>query len=105
MFPIKLDLAQLIKARDIEVIKALIYSKIPLIIGAVVNENIQGEFQITVIATGFELKSQMPLNEKIESRSVSAAEFFSGAFSSQQQPKAPTMSSFSDIQIPEFLKK
>lgn len=36
MFPIKLDLAQLIKARDIEGIKALIYSKIPLIIGAVV---------------------------------------------------------------------
>ena len=65
-----------------------------VIIGAVVDDNIQGEIQITVIATGFELKSQMPIEEKVENRSISAAEFFSGAFNSQQQPKAPTMSSF-----------
>ncbi len=76
-----------------------------VIIGAVVDDNIQGEIQITVIATGFELKSQMPVNEKVESRSISAAEFFSGAFSNTQQPKAPTMSNFSDIQIPDFLRK
>lgn len=75
-----------------------------VIIGAVVDDNIQGEIQITVIATGFELKSQMPIEEKVENRSISAAEFFSGAFNSQQ-PKAPTMSSFSDIQIPDFLRK
>ena len=76
-----------------------------VIIGAVVDDNIQGEIQITVIATGFELKSQMPIEEKVENRSISAAEFFSGAFNSQQQPKAPTMSLFSDIQIPDFLRK
>ena len=76
-----------------------------VIIGAVVDDNIQGEIQITVIATGFELKSQMPIEEKVENRSISAAEFFSGAFNSQQQPKAPTMSSFSDIQFPDFLRK
>ena len=76
-----------------------------VIIGAVVDDNIQGEIQITVIATGFELKSQMPIEEKVENRSISAAEFFSGAFNSQLQPKAPTMSSFSDIQIPDFLRK
>lgn len=76
-----------------------------VIIGAVVDDNIQGEIQITVIATGFELKSQMPIEEKVENRSISAAEFFSGAFSNSQQPKAPTMSSFSDIQIPDFLRK
>lgn len=35
-----------------------------VIIGAVVDDNIQGEIQITVIATGFELKSQMPIEEK-----------------------------------------
>jgi len=75
-----------------------------VIIGAVVDDNIQGEIQITVIATGFELKSQMPVMEKTEGRSLSAAEFFSGAFSNAQQPKAP-MSTFSDIQIPDFLKK
>ena len=54
-----------------------------VIIGAVVDDNIQGEIQITVIATGFELKSQMPIEEKVENRSISAAEFFSGAFNSQ----------------------
>ena len=76
-----------------------------VIIGAVVDDNIQGEIQITVIATGFELRSQMPIEEKVESRSISAAEFFSGAFNSTAAPKAPTMSSFSEIQIPDFLRK
>ena len=75
-----------------------------VIIGAVVDDNIQGEIQITVIATGFELRSQMPIEEKVESRSISAAEFFSGAFNSTAAPK-PTMSSFSEIQIPDFLRK
>lgn len=76
-----------------------------VIIGAVVDDNIQGEIQITVIATGFELRSQMPIEEKVESRSISAAEFFSGAFSNTSAPKAPTMTNFSEIQIPDFLRK
>ena len=76
-----------------------------VIIGAVVDDNIQGEIQITVIATGFELRSQMPIEEKVENRSISAAEFFSGAFISTSAPKAPTMTNFSEIQIPDFLRK
>ena len=76
-----------------------------VIIGAVVDDNIQGEIQITVIATGFELRSQMPIEEKVESRSISAAEFFSGAFNSTAAPKAPTMHNFSDVQLPDFLRK
>ncbi len=77
-----------------------------VIIGAVVDDNIQGEIQITVIATGFELKSQMPIEEKVENRSISAAEFFSGAFNNVQQPKAPMMpNGITDIQIPDFLRK
>ncbi len=76
-----------------------------VIIGAVVDDNIQGEIQITVIATGFELRSQMPIEEKVESRSISAAEFFSGAFNNTAAPKAPTMTNFSEIQIPDFLRK
>ena len=76
-----------------------------VIIGAVVDDNIQGEIQITVIATGFELRSQMPIEEKIERNSISAAEFFSGAFNSAAAPKAPTMTSFSEIQMPDFLRK
>ncbi len=76
-----------------------------VIIGAVVDDNIQGEIQITVIATGFELKSQMPVEEKVENRSISAVDFFSGAFNNTAAPKAPTMTNFSDIQIPDFLRK
>ena len=76
-----------------------------IIIGAVVDGNIQGEIQITVIATGFELKSQMPVEEKVESRSISAVDFFSGAFNNSAAPKAPTMTNFSEIQIPDFLRK
>ena len=77
-----------------------------VIIGAVVDDNIQGEIQITVIATGFELKSQMPIEEKVENRSISAAEFFSGAFNNAPQTtKTPTASPFIDIQIPDFLRK
>ena len=76
-----------------------------VIIGAVVDDNIQGEIQITVIATGFELKSQMPIEEKVENRSISAAEFFSGAFNTQQPKTTPAASPFMDIQIPDFLRK
>ncbi len=76
-----------------------------VIFGAVLNDNIQGEIQITVIATGFELRQKMSVEEKVESNTMDAATFFSQAFSSTAAPKAPTMSSFSDIQIPDFLKK
>lgn len=78
-----------------------------VIIGAVVDDNIQGEIQITVIATGFELKSQMPIEQKVENRSISAVDFFSGAFNNSAAPKAPTANSYSglDIQIPDFLRK
>ena len=76
-----------------------------VIIGAVVDDNIQGEIQITVIATGFELRSQMPIEQKVENRSISAAEFFSGAFNNTAAPKGPTVQSFSEIQIPDFLRK
>jgi len=80
-----------------------------VIIGAVVDDNIQGEIQITVIATGFELKSQMPTMDKTESRSISAVDFFSGAFSNAQPAKPQGAGSFNnngiEIQIPEFLRK
>ncbi|MCQ2744055.1 MAG: cell division protein FtsZ [bacterium] len=76
-----------------------------VIIGAVVDDNIQGEIQITVIATGFELKSQMHVEEKAEGRSISAVDFFSNAFNTSNAPKAPTMTNFNEIQIPDFLRK
>ena len=100
----KLRLAKFYSVKAMNIINDAVQDDAIVIFGAVTDENMQGEVKITVIATGFELKSQMPIEEKVENRSISAAEFFSGAFTSQQ-PKAPTMSSFSDIQIPDFLRK
>lgn len=74
-----------------------------VIIGSVVDENIQGEIQITVIATGFELKTQNPMSEKVDAKSLSASDFFSGAFNAK--PQAPTGGGFGAIEIPDFLKK
>ena len=79
-----------------------------VIIGAVVDDNIQGEIQITVIATGFELKSQMPTMAKEEGRTISVTDFFSNSFNNVQQARSSSPAGFNpniDIQIPDFLKK
>ena len=79
-----------------------------VIIGAVVDDNIQGEIQITVIATGFELKSQMPAMNKEADRTISVTDFFSNSFNNVQQAKSASPAGFNpsiDIQIPDFLKK
>ena len=85
-----------------------------VIIGTAVNENIQGEIQITVIATGFEMKNQIP-EEKTEVKQLNASDFFAGTFNSsvgaqpQQAVRKNSMpdvsSSFTNIEIPDFLKK
>ena len=83
-----------------------------VIIGTAVYENIQGEIQITVIATGFEMKAQLP-QEKTEARQLNASDFFAGTFNSSvasSQPvrrtSMPDVSpSFTNIEIPDFLKK
>ena len=78
-----------------------------VIIGTNVNENIQGEIQITVIATGFELKNQLP-EEKAEARQLNAVDFFANT-GSFNQPRRTSISevspSFTNIEIPDFLKK
>ena len=77
-----------------------------VIIGTNVNENIQGEIQVTVIATGFELKNTLP-EEKVE-KSLNAADFFasSGSFNQPRRTSIPEVSpSFTNIEIPDFLKK
>ena len=96
--------------------------------GSVIDDRIQGEIQITVIATGFEMKSLEPEAKQETAKSMSAVDFFSSAFntgstttnssplqpSSQQavQPKpaiTPAQKSQSDlmsiIDIPPFLQK
>ncbi len=78
-----------------------------VIIGTNVNENIQGEIQVTVIATGFELKNTLP-EQKVEARQLNAADFFasSGSFNQPRRTSFPEVSpSFTNIEIPDFLKK
>ena len=97
-----------------------------VIVGTAVNENIQGEIQVTVIATGFELKNQMP-EEKTEVKQLRPEDFFSntaltsssttnnnsmftsssmGSLSSNPTPvRRAESSSFYNIEIPDFLKK
>lgn len=48
--------------------------------GSVIDDRIQGEIQITVIATGFEMKTTLPESKKETAKSLSAADFFSGSF-------------------------
>lgn len=84
-----------------------------VIIGTAVNEAIQGEIQITVIATGFELKnnaqpSMFGASSSNSSTDVkpqmNAADFFSGAFNTQTK-SVLSNNNFTNIEIPDFLKK
>lgn len=87
------------------IINSAVLDDAKVIIGAVVDDKIQGEIQITVIATGFELRNQIPLNDKTaETKTLSAADFFSGAFN-QKKATTEISPSFSNIEIPDFLKK
>ncbi|MCQ2739039.1 MAG: cell division protein FtsZ [bacterium] len=74
-----------------------------VIIGAVVDENIQGEIQITVIATGFELKSQMP----VEANKIGSGIGIGDIFSVPKPTTIPVMprTSTIDIELPDFLRK
>ncbi|MCM1338265.1 MAG: cell division protein FtsZ [Muribaculaceae bacterium] len=83
-----------------------------VIIGTAVDENIQGEIQITVIATGFELKNNSQVSMfgassdiKTDS-SLNAVDFFSGAFNNQTKSVLSSPSNnFTNIEIPDFLKR
>jgi len=79
-----------------------------VITGAVINNDIQTEVQITVIATGFDLKTNIIQEKAAASKSLSAADFFSGAFNAPKksaQTQSETAPSFGNIEIPDFLKK
>ncbi|MBR2525855.1 cell division protein FtsZ [bacterium] len=82
-----------------------------VIFGTVTDDNMQGEVKLTVIATGFEMKSHSAIQaEKAQAKtSLSAAEFFSGAFTGgttkKTEPTPPSLPGFSNIEIPDFLKK
>ena len=77
--------------------------------GAVIDDKIQGEIQITVIATGFDLKGNQAtqaralFSQEGETKPLNAADFFSGAFSSQK-PRSTQQVAGDLLDIPEFLK-
>ena len=89
-----------------------------VIIGTSIDEDLQGEISVTVIATGFELKPQTPAMTQVgakETTTPSIDTIFSGLntnvgmnsfvnVGAVQTPQAPTMS-FTNIEIPDFLKK
>lgn len=93
-----------------------------VIIGTAIDEKIQGEMQITVIATGFELKSnsdslQFGVNslnspsspESADFSRLNASDFFSGAFNTQPKSvldvSTGSNKNFTNIEIPDFLKR
>ncbi len=83
-----------------------------VIIGTAVNENIQNEIQITVIATGFELKNNSSALKFGDTTSnstdsqLNAVDFFSGAFNSQTKSVlSDSNRNFTNIEIPDFLKR
>ena len=71
--------------------------------GAVVDERIQGELQITVIATGFELKANEKKIDIEEPAKLDAASFFANPLINPTQTKSKELSGILDI--PDFLKK
>ena len=95
-----------------------------VIIGTAVDEKIQGEIQITVIATGFELKNNSSLSSfgssafgsapfagdsttsSTNTSNLNASDFFSGAFNKQTKSVlTETNNNFTNIEIPDFLKR
>ena len=83
-----------------------------VIIGAVIDTNMQGEVKLTVIATGFEMKahSANSMHTEKATKQLSAADFFSGAFntpkkSTPEPAQSNSLPGFSNIEIPDFLKK
>jgi len=94
--------------------------------GSVIDDRIQGEIQITVIATGFEMRTPELMQKKETVKSLSAADFFSSSFNTgsatlnpnpvqsgnlapQPKPAISPQKSQSDlmsiIDIPPFLQK
>ena len=80
-----------------------------VIVGTAVNENIQGEIQITVIATGFEMKNQLPGEDRVARQMPDVSTFFQSQGASFNNPRRTSMPevppSFTNIEIPPFLKK
>ena len=95
-----------------------------VIIGTAVDERIQNDIQITVIAIGFDLKNNSSISQfgafnsstgsvtttTSEPSKINAADFFSGAFNNTnksilESTPSSTNKGFTNIEIPDFLKR
>lgn len=102
-----LSLADVTKAMSI--INNAVKDDAIVIIGAVIDENIQGEIKITVIATGFEMKPHNAVQtEKTQTKQLNTFNFFSDALNSlpkKNEPITNNKSEIPDLEIPDFLRK
>ena len=81
------------------VINNVVKDDADVILGTAINESLQNEIQITVIATGFAEKS---------ARQISAAEYFGRSSSISQSSTTSSLSSSAGediLDVPDFLKK
>lgn len=92
-----------------EVIHESVLDDAIVIFGAVVDERIQGEVQITVIATGFDLQPQNEKKRKTEDAfslfSASSSSSESSSYKSPIKKKNAQETASSMLDIPEFLRK
>lgn len=85
-----------------EIIHEAVLDDAIVIFGSVIDDRIQGEIQITVIATGFDLKPQDGLEEVTGNYGVGLSSMYPS--SSPTKKKAQEIAS-NMLDIPEFLKK
>lgn len=94
-----------------EVIHSAILDDAIVTFGAVIDDRIQGEIQITVIATGFDLQESKGFGAKSELSKVDLNDFFGVKKSSPQESSQPPSSNPSTgfgsggLDIPDFLQK
>ncbi|MDD3149611.1 MAG: cell division protein FtsZ [Candidatus Gastranaerophilales bacterium] len=85
-----------------EIIHETVADEAVVTFGAVVDDRIQGEIQITVIATGFD---PTPKNTKIKKEEFNIDTFFSNSKSPLVEKKSAQEMASSMLDIPEFLRK
>lgn len=90
-----------------EIIHSAILDDAIVTFGAVIDDRIQGEIQITVIATGFELQESNGFSSKKELSKVDLNDFFAVKKKTEEigLPTPVATSSAGGLDIPDFLQK
>ncbi|MDD3419232.1 MAG: cell division protein FtsZ [Candidatus Gastranaerophilales bacterium] len=91
-----------------EIIHGAILDDAIVTFGAVIDDRIQGEIQITVIATGFDLQESKGFGEKKDLSKVDLNDFFAVKKNPDEagsSPSLPPASNTGGLDIPDFLQK